>query len=212
MRRTNVTASRSVIVDLPVEKFDLADWIIHFSNEDYIACTPASKAHQIMYVHRDGDGEYVLRNDEYVGGFQMTQLYRPQIMEKDHVFLVSPATRGRFLSVMPMKFQTSWDMKVEPYQGNRSLFTCTIGGGLSWWQLLASKFTCLNYWSEAHCEEEGPHFADSAALWATRNDANQRASYVNPDGQYEPLHGDGQAGMPIADLPASSGSATELGV
>jgi hypothetical protein len=35
-------------------------------------------------------------------------------------------------------------------------------------------------WTEAHIEEETPHFADSAARWATRDDSDQRASYVSP--------------------------------
>jgi hypothetical protein len=38
----------------------------------------------------------------------------------------------------------------------------------------------LSYWTEAHLEEETPRFADSAARWATRNDSDQRASYVSP--------------------------------
>jgi hypothetical protein len=48
--------------------------------------------------------------------------------------------------------------------------------------LLASFFIRLTYWTEAHIEEETPHFADSAARWATRNDSDQRASYVSPTG------------------------------
>ncbi len=63
----NLKASVSVIVDLPAEKFDLPDWVIHFPNEEYIACTPATKAHKQMYVYRDGDGGLIFRNDETCG-------------------------------------------------------------------------------------------------------------------------------------------------
>ncbi len=54
--------------------------------------------HKNMYVYRDGDGGYVFRNDESVAGFMMTQLYREEIRKPQHVFLVSPRTKGRFLS------------------------------------------------------------------------------------------------------------------
>ena len=73
-KRDNLKTSTSVIIDLPAEKIDLADWIVHFSNEDYVACTPATGAHKVMYVYRGGDGRWVFRNDETAAGFMMTQL------------------------------------------------------------------------------------------------------------------------------------------
>lgn len=178
----NLNASVSVKVDLPAEKFDLADWIIHLSNEEYVACTPTSGAHKNMYVYRDGDGGYVFRNDESVAGFMMTQLYREEIRKPQHVFLVSPRTKGRFLGVMPMTFQVTWDMKVEPIDAHSSKFTCTVGARLHPILQLASLFIRLHYWTEAHLEEEAPRFADSAARWAARNDPNRPGSYVSANG------------------------------
>lgn len=175
----NIKVSAAVAVDLPVDRFDLADWIINFSNDEYIACTPATHNHKIMYVYRDPDGGCVFRNDEFCGGFMMTQLYREEIMEKRHLFLVSPRTKGRFLWFLPMTFQVTWDMKVEPLDQNRSKFTCTIGARLNPVLWLASFIVRLTYWAQAHAEEETPHFADSAARWATRNDGGQRKSYVS---------------------------------
>ncbi len=176
----NLTASVSVIVDLPADKFDLPDWIKHFPNDEYIACTPATKAHKQMYVYRDADGGLVYRNDESCGGFFMTQLYREEVMERQHVFLVSPRTKGRFLGFIPMTFQITWDMKVESLDAERSKFTCKVGARLNPFYLFAGLLIRLAYWTEAHIEEETPHFADSAARWATRNDPAQRASYVSP--------------------------------
>jgi hypothetical protein len=179
-KRDNLKSSISIIVDLPADKFDLADWIIHFPNEEYIACTPATGAHKQMYVYRDADGGRVFRNDESCGGFMMTQLYREEIMEPNHVFLVSPRTKGRFLGFVPMTFQITWDIKVEPLDERRSTFTCTVGARMNPLYLFAGWFIRLSYWTEAHLEEETPRFADSAARWATRNDPNQRPSYVSP--------------------------------
>ena len=173
-------ASVSVIVDLPAEKFDLAEWIVQLSSEEYVACTPVSGAHKAMYVYRDGDGGYVFRNDESVAGFMIIQLYREEIMKPQHVFLVSPRTKGRFLGVLPMTFQVTWKMKVEPVDAGSSKFTCTVGARLHPLLQLAGLFIRLQYWTEAHIEEETPHFADSAARWAARNDADKRGSYVSP--------------------------------
>lgn len=183
-KRDNLKTSTSVIVDLPAAKFDLADWIVHFSNEDYVACTPATGAHKVMYVYRGSDGRWVFRNDESAAGFMMTQLYREEIMESQHIFLVSPRTKGRLLGVVPLTLQITWDIKVEPVDENRSKFTCTVGARLNPLLYIAGLFIRLSYWTEAHTEEETPHFAESAARWATRSDPKQRDSYVGMQGQF----------------------------
>ena len=183
-KRDNLKTSTSVIIDLPAEKIDLADWIVHFSNEDYVACTPATGAHKVMYVYRGSDGRWVFRNDESAAGFMMTQLYREEIMQPQHIFLVSPRTKGRLLGIVPLTLQITWDMKVEPIDENRSMFTCTVGARLSPLLFIAGLFIRLSYWTEAHTEEETPHFAESAARWATRNDPERRDSYVGAQGQF----------------------------
>ena len=114
----------------------------------------------------------------------MTQLYREEIMEPQHIFLVSPRTKARFLGFFPMTFQVTWDMKVEPVDENRSRFTCTVGAGLNPFYFIAGLFIRLSYWTEAHTEEETPHFAESAARWATRNDLERRDSYIGVQGQF----------------------------
>ena len=176
----NLTSAVSVVVDLPYERFDLAGWLPHFTNEEYLACTPGTKAHRQMFVYRGDDGKNVYRNDETCGGIFMTQLYREAIMERDHVLLVSPRTKGRFLERVPMSFQITWDMKVEPFGEQQSLFTCGIGSRLNLLYRMASLFICLQFWADAHCEEETPHFAESAARWATRNESERPASFVSP--------------------------------
>ena len=183
-KRDNLKTSTSVIIDLPEEKIDLADWIVHFSNEDYVACTPATGAHKVMYVYRGGDGRWVFRNDETAAGFMMTQLYREEIMEPQHIFLVSPRTKGRLLEFLPLTLQITWDIKVEPIDENRCKFTCTVGARLNPFLFIAGLFIRLSYWTEAHTEEETPHFAESAARWATRNDSERRDSYVGAEGQF----------------------------
>lgn len=183
-KRDNLKTSTSVIIDLPAEQIDLADWIVHFSNEEYVACTPATGAHQVMYVYRGSDGRWVFRNDETAAGFMMTQLYREEIMEPQHIFLVSPRTKGRLLGIVPLTLQITWDMKVEAVDENRSKFTCTVGARLNPLLFIASLFIRLSYWTEAHTEEETPHFAESAARWATRNATERRDSYVGVQGQF----------------------------
>ena len=171
----SLQASCSVVVDLPVDRFDLAGWIPNFSNEEYLACTPVSHAHKQMFVYRDADGGYVFRNDEMAAGFMMTQLYRPEIMEPRHVFLVSPRTKARYLGFLPIYMQITWDMKVESFDANRSKFTCVVGARLSPILLLGSYLIRLSYWTEAHTEEETPHFAESAVRWAKRHDSETRS-------------------------------------
>ena len=70
----SLQASCSVVVDPPVDRFDLAGWIPNFSNEEYLACTPVSHAHKQMLVYRDGDGGYIFRNDEMAAGFMIRRM------------------------------------------------------------------------------------------------------------------------------------------
>lgn len=165
----NINFHTSVIHDLPAERFDLPGWLRNFSCEDYVACTPASGAHRYSNVYRDGDGGLVYRNDEFVGGFMMTQFYRERIIEPQRVRLVS-MTRARFFYFWPIVFPLYWEMTVEPQDEQRCLFTCKIGAKLSPLYFLASKLTSLMFWAQAHADEETPHFARFAARWATRND------------------------------------------
>ena len=66
----NLNFGTSVLLNLPVEKFDLADWIVNFSCEEYVSCTPASRSHKYSGLYRDADGEIVIRNDEVLRWFQ----------------------------------------------------------------------------------------------------------------------------------------------
>lgn len=175
----NINFQTSMIVDLPADRFDLPNWLVNFSSEDYIACTPASGSHKHSTVYRDADGDLVFRNDEWVGGFMMTQFYRSVMAEPNHIRLVS-MTRARFLHIWPIIFPLYWDLTVEPYGENRTLFTCKIGAKLSLIYFIASKFSRLLFWSQAHADEETPYFADFAAKWATRGDDDQKSSYVHP--------------------------------
>jgi hypothetical protein len=167
----NINFQSSVIVDLPADRFDLPDWLVNFSCKDYVSCTPASGAHKYSNVYRDGDGGRVFRNDEFVGGFMMTQFYREKIMKPQRVRLVS-MTRARFLYVWPMIFPLYWEMTVEPCDEKRSRFTCMIGARLNPVYFVMSKLIRLLFWAQAHADEETPHFAKFAARWATRNDAD----------------------------------------
>ena len=176
----NLHASCAVLVDLPSERFDLAGWVVNFSNAEYVACTPATGAHKVMYVYRDPDGDHVFRNDEFCGGFDMTQLYRAEIMQKDHVFLVSPATKARFLWIVPMTIQVTWDMTVERIDDRTTKFTCRVGARLNPIYWVLSKIIRLDYWTQAHIEEETPHFADSAVRWSMLGDSEQRDSFASP--------------------------------
>ena len=61
-------------------------------------------------------------------------------------------------------------MTVEPHDAKRSLFTCKIGAKLNPFYFIASKMTALSFWSQAHADEETPHFPEFAGQWATCND------------------------------------------
>jgi len=168
----NLNFGTSVLLTLPVGKLDLADWIVNFSCEQYVACTPASHSHQYSGLYRDADGDIVMRNDEYVGGFMMTQFYRPKVMTPHHVRLES-RTKARFLQVWPMIFPIYWDLRVEAAGPDRTLFQCRIGARLPFFYFIASKLIRTLFWSQQHADEETPLFAYFAARWATREDSDQ---------------------------------------
>lgn len=100
-KKNQLEIDYSVILDIPVEKIDLVGWIRNFNADEYRACTPATGDHKAMIAYCDGEGENIYRNDERCGPVGMVQLYREAEMERDHIFLVSPATRGVLLGSGP---------------------------------------------------------------------------------------------------------------
>lgn len=172
----NLNFGTSVLLNVPLEKFDLADWIVNFSCEQYVACTPASRSHRYSGIYRAPDGDIVIRNDEYCGGFMMTQFYRPKVMQARHVRLES-LTKARFLQVWPMIFPLYWDLRVEAAGPQRTLFHCRIGARLPWPYFIVSTLIRTLFWSQQHADEETPLFAHYAARWATRQDDDQSSCF-----------------------------------
>ena len=171
----------SVILDVPAEKMDLVGWIRNFKPEEYRACTPATGDHNSMLGYCDGAGDNIYRNDERCGPVGMVQLYRESVMEPRHVYLVSPATRALLFGFWPMLIQITWDLKAEACDGNRTKFTCRIGCWMNpVYFFMAIHFLRFEFFGQAHCEEETPHFANYAARWSMRNDPDLRESYLSP--------------------------------
>ena len=79
-------SSFTAIVNAPIEKVDLADWLFGLSDAEYQRCSPA---HIAAGTTRSEGGKRMSINVEMIGGSIVVQHYVEDIAEKHHIRLIS---------------------------------------------------------------------------------------------------------------------------
>jgi hypothetical protein len=158
----------TAVVDAPAERIDLARWLRGLKGEDYVSFTPRSGAHK---SHRtvEEDGEFVVESVESIGGTLITHRYVSEVLQPHHTLFVSPDSRGTFLSRIPVRFRTAWELRVSDGDGATSRLDCniTVQYRSRLW-LFLSALSGSPFWLRLHSREETPWMAASIAADAAR--------------------------------------------
>lgn len=130
--------------------------------------TPRSGAHR-SHTAAEDNGVFVIESVESIGGTMLKHRYVAEVLEPHRTVCVSPESRGKFLSRVPVQFRTTWELRVEPAEGETSKLDCRIEveyrSGI--W-LFLSTLTGTPLWLSRHSKEETPRMAESIATDARR--------------------------------------------
>ena len=102
-------SSFTAVVNAPIEKVDLADWLFGLSDAEYQRCSPA---HIAAGTTRSEDGKRMSINVEMIGGSIVVQHYVEDIAEKHHIRLISLS--DTFSPNGHTKVQVIWELSVKP--------------------------------------------------------------------------------------------------
>jgi hypothetical protein len=164
---TRVRQTNTVIA-APSEQVDLARWLRGVTTEEYVGFTPRSGAHKSHTV-LEADRSFVIEAVESIGGTMLRHRYQAEVMDPHRTVCVSPDSRGEFLSRVPVRFRTTWELSVEPRDTDTSTLHCRIEveyRARIW--LILSALTGTPLWLRLHSREETPRMAESIAADARR--------------------------------------------
>src|ERR1700761_2527026 len=79
-------SSVSATINAPIEKVDIADWLLNLPDREYQRC---SSAHIAVGTSRTDDGQPMSINVETIGGALMVQHYVAEVHRPDYCKMVS---------------------------------------------------------------------------------------------------------------------------
>jgi hypothetical protein len=121
---TIAESSFSHVINAPIERVDIADWLLHLPNAEYQRCCPP--AHIACGATTIDDGRPMSTNVELIGENLMIQQYIGEITDPDHCRMVS--TSDVFTPAGRTKIRVVWDLSVEPLNERSCEFTNHILG------------------------------------------------------------------------------------
>lgn len=108
--RTLSQSSFSHIINAPIERVDIADWLLHLPNAEYQRCCPP--AHIAAGTTTTDDGQPMSINVEMIGDSLLIQQYVGEVTDPDYCHMVSISDvfsrLGRTTTLVV------WDLSVQP--------------------------------------------------------------------------------------------------
>ncbi|WP_415327017.1 hypothetical protein [Chryseobacterium sp. MMS23-Vi53] len=170
-------SSVTAIINAPIEKVNIADWLLNLPDAEYQRC---STQHIGAAISTTFDGEPVSLNVETIGDALMVQHYIATVYRPDYCRMLSISDsitkNGR------TKVQVLWELKATKIDDNTTLYTNEIHAtatpemfeymkehGID----LASAAASRQAASDAHNHEETPNFAKSIENKALTGKYNQ---------------------------------------
>src|ERR1700722_1640058 len=172
---TDNTLSLSTVtatIHAPIDKVNLADWILHLPDAEYQRC---STAHLAAGATTSEDGRPMSINVEKIGDAIVVQHYVAEVHEPDHCRMVSISD-----SISPAgttKVQVVWELSVKKVDESTCEYTNHIHGSATEETLqflnkhgitLEAAHAARQQASHAHNLEETPKFARSIEKHALR--------------------------------------------
>jgi hypothetical protein len=108
--RTVAESAFSHIINAPIGRVDIADWLFHLTSSEYERCCPP--AHFAAGVSATDDGIPMSINVEMIGGSLMINKYVAEIIDAHHCRMVS--TSDVFSPLGCTTSHVVWDLSVEP--------------------------------------------------------------------------------------------------
>ena len=123
-RRVLCESSATAQVTAPTSKIDITDWLYTLDEQEYINCTPRSKAHLSAGFTQTPDGRRMSINVEDIGGVLIIEHYIEDISEKLHVRVhsISDNLIGRVYTAT----EVVWELIAEHQGGDDHKFTNNV--------------------------------------------------------------------------------------
>lgn len=177
---TIAESSFSHVINVPIERVDIADWLFHLPNAEYQRCCPP--AHIACGATTTDDGRPMSTNVEMIGENLMIQQYVGEITDPNHCRMVS--TSDVFTPTGRTTIKVIWDLSVEPLDHRTCEFTNHVLGIATDEFLatladhnvtIAQAAATEQDAASAHNEKETPLFAQSIErrAFATANDGSR---------------------------------------
>lgn len=116
------TDTATAVINAPIARVDLGDWIFHLPDAEYQRCAPGQ--HIAAGSTTTDDGQPVSINVEQVSGTLLVQHYVPEVLEPHRCVLVSRTDvitrRGR------TTIQITWEVSVSADGDDRCTYTNTV--------------------------------------------------------------------------------------
>jgi len=145
-------------IDAPIEKIDIADWLLNLPDKEYQRCAPPD--HKAAGYTTTDDGRPMSINVEMIGTGLVIQHYVAEVAEARHCHMVSLSdvlTLHGWTTV-----QVIWDLSVKPLDANSCEYTNQVTSHPT------TEFI-------AFIEKNGTTFEDAAAArQAASGDHNRR--------------------------------------
>lgn len=114
----------SHVINVPIEKVDIADWLLHLSEAEYQRCCPPD--HLGFGLSKSDDGRQMSINVETIGESLMIQHYYGEVLDKHLCRMVSKSdvitARGR------SKVHVLWELSVKAVDATHSEYSNYVLG------------------------------------------------------------------------------------
>ena len=88
-----VESEKTATIHAPVERVNIADWLLHLPDAEYQRCAPPD--HIAAGTTATDDGRPMSINVEVIGGSLMVQHYVAEVHEPHHCRMVHKVSNGR---------------------------------------------------------------------------------------------------------------------
>lgn len=113
-----VDSSFSAIINAPIEKINIPEWVFNLSETEYQSCSPA---HVTAAKTIGADGRRMSINVEVIGGSPMVQHYQEKVSEPHYLVLTSFS--DVFSPAGRMIIHVQWELSVRAINDKQAEFT-----------------------------------------------------------------------------------------
>jgi hypothetical protein len=146
--------SHQAVIQSPVDKVDLEQWLFAMSDSDYQA---AARGHRAAGTFTQG-GRRGSVNVESIGGTLMIQHYLERDAGPARVEMLSERSDAYLFHLFRVRVQVRWTMTAVPLTADTTAFTCEVELTMPLILRVAGALIGTPYFVRKHVVEETPGF------------------------------------------------------